>query len=349
MSRHEHRRDWRPIVFYATVSLLVLVIAVFVLWTFFEKQALQREIAAESLPKIAVIYDAPEARLAAAWVSVLTDAGFSATLVPQESDTPTGESLPALCSSTPLPPRLRTFINGRLAEGEGLLILGSSPPRLLAPLKTTVAKSSGAIRIVKSPSPIVARVQPEYEIGASSVDVHTIEETPAMSVDARWSNDSRAAVAHFGIDRARVVWLGFDPGALWVPKDRQLAVLLRAALRWVAGQPVSDAAIGGIAEAKALNAAARVAARKQKLAFSVDRLDDRGGLIVRVINKGAARLENATVKVWLPPRASRCHLAGSFMLRRGVVLSSDPVERAVLVTTPTLEPYETRVVHLKAE
>ena len=201
MSRHEHRRDWRPIVFYAAVSLLVLASAAFVLWTFFEKQTLQREIVAEPLPKVAVIHDEEHARLAAAWVSVLTDAGFSATLVPQQSDTPTGESLPALCSSTPLPPRLRTFITARLASGDGLLVLGSSPPQLVAAVKTSVTKSSGAIRIVNSPSPVVARVQPDYEIGASSVDVHTIEEAPAMSVDARWSNDSRAAIAHFGIDR----------------------------------------------------------------------------------------------------------------------------------------------------
>ncbi len=74
-------------------------------------------------------------------------------------------------------------------------------------------------------------------------------------------------------------------------------LLLRTAFRWVAGQPVSDGAVGPPQVAKTFMLDARKAAHARGFAFSVDPLPNPKLFTVRMTNRGNAPLENPTVKV----------------------------------------------------
>lgn len=351
MARHEHRYDWRALLFYGIVSLLVLAAGGLTLYTFFERHTLVQRVEPEALPPVTVVTTDPSSKLAAAWVDLLTRSDFAPTLVAAENFTATeGVGVVALCDVARLTPRLRAALDQQLARRGGLVVLGAPPGgKTIAGLAASTIPSVGSIRIADAPSPVLARVQPGHEIGARSTPVAVLEETPEMKIDARWSGNARAAAAHFEKGASRVLWFGFDPASLYYPADRQLALLLRASVRWVSGQPVSDGAIGTTAIAKALAPTARVAGRQKKFSFSVDRLEKAGTLGLRLVNRGGEPLENPTVKIWLPPGATRATFSGSFIARRKVTISEAEGETAAIVTLPKLAPYEERLLKLRIE
>lgn len=347
MSRHEHRFDWRTLLFYGFVSVLVLVVGATILYSFFEKQGLRQNVAAEPLPNVVVVTSDDEDELAAAWTGLLGTSDLPTTLVTPDKFQPT-KGVVALCSLKNVDPRFRSFLEEHLRAGGGVAVMGAPPAALADLLGTAEMKSSeGVVRIADHPSPVLARVQPGHELGARAAEVAMLDETPAMTVDARWSGNARAAVAHFNVGGGRVLWFGLHPSALYVPNDRQLALLLRTGFRWLSGQPVSDGAVGAVVPAKALAPAARVEARRQKFSFSVDRLEKPGMLSVRISNRGNGRLLNPTVKIWLPPQNRSVTVSGSFVARRRVDITAVPEEGAILVTLPVLERHEERLLKLK--
>ena len=347
MKRQEHQVRWPILLFYGFVSLLVLLVAGVATRSFFERQSVARSVAAESLPPITIITrDTPSPR-AAAWVDLLSRADFAPTLITAENFRPTN-SVIAICDLDVIPPLLAKALDQHLRSGHGIALLGAAPRGLPADITTTSTTSSGVIRFSDATSPILARVNPGHELGAKAGVVAAIEESPSMSVDARWSGDARPAIAHFQMTGGRLLFFGLDPAALYFAEDRQLALLLRTAFRWVAGQPVSEGAIGELAQAKAMAPAARMAARQQRMTFSVDRLEKAGQMSLRVVNRGSKPLSNPTVKIWLPARARSIALGGDWVARRGVTLTPIPEDQSVVIALAKLDPGEQKLLKLRA-
>jgi len=337
---------WKHLAIYAIVVAAVMVVGTVAIWAFIEKQALI--IAPEALPKITVVTADSKSRLAAAWVRLLTQAEMPATLVPMETFDPI-EGVVVFCDVPDLPPRLLPALAEFTRRG-GAIAFAGTPPRTPVGrlhLTTETGQSDAAMKLSESVSPILARLNPGSEIGARVAEVAMLKESPRMNVDARWRDNSRAAVMHIEDAGARCVWFGFDPDSLLNREDKQVLLLLRTAFRWAAGQPVSDGAVGAPQLAKALTPDARREARANRFAFSVDRLPNPDQFGIRMTNRGGLPLQNPTVKIWLPPGVTQVALAGDFIMRRNATLTGVPEEGACLVTLPSLTRNEDRVMKLK--
>lgn len=344
--RHEARAGWKALSFYGVVMIAVVLVGALAIWSFVEKQSLV--IAPEPLPRVTVVTADSRSPLAAAWVRLLTHAELPATLVPLETFDPI-EGVVVFCDVEAIPPRLVTGLTEFLAKGGAIVFVGAPPDTPIGSLHLVAERgeSDEAIRLSESVSPLLARLNPGAELAARRAPVAFLKESPRMVVDARWRDNARAAVMHMESGGARYVWFGFDPGKLAQPYDRQLALLLRTAFRWAAGQPVSDGAIGAAQVAKTLTPAARREARAERFSFSVDRLPNPRLFSIRMTNRGTARLVNPTVKVWLPPQVTKVALAGGLMMRRNATVTGVPEEGACLVSLPALTRNEDRVMKLR--
>jgi hypothetical protein len=170
-----------------------------------------------------------------------------------------------------------------------------------------------------------------------------------MIVDARWREKARAAVMHIEQDGARFLWMGFDPDALVEKDDRQMLLLIRTAFRWAAGQPVSEGAVGGATTAQTLTPESRRDARAARFVFGVDRLANPRLFLLHMANRGPKPIDNPSVMIWLPPKASDAAVAGDLFMRRNVSLTAMQGERAWVVSLPRLSPNEDRIIKLKVE
>jgi hypothetical protein len=344
--RHEARADWRTLSFYGGVMIVVVLIGAVAIWSFIEKQSLV--IAPEPLPRVTVVTADSRSPLAAAWVRLLTHAELPATLVPLETFDPI-EGVVVFCDVDEIPPRLVAGLVAFTARGGSIVFVGSPPKTPIGSLHLVAERgqSDSAIRLAETVSPILARLTPGAELPARPAPVAFLKESPRMFVDARWSENARAAIMHLESNGARYLWFGFDPDKLAQQDDRQLALLLRTAFRWAAGQPVSDGAVGAAQVAKTLTPAARRDARAERFAFSVDRLPNPRLFSIRMTNRGGARLVNPTVKVWLPPGVKKVALAGGIVMRRNATVTGVPEEGACLVSLPALTRNEDRVMKLR--
>jgi hypothetical protein len=329
--RSEARVHWRHLVVYGAAALIAAVIGVLAIWEFIERQSLV--IAADPLPKVTVVTLRPDSPLAAGWVKILTDAEMQPTLVPLEKfDSIEGVVL--FCDIPDLPR------GGTIAFKGPRAAIGKLHLTADAGLCDTIMRLSEAV------SPVLARLNPGYEIGSRRVPVALLRESPRMVVDARWKDNARAAIMHMENGGARFLWCGFDPNALNQRDDRQLMLLLRTAFRWVAGQPVSDGAVGPQALAAVLAPEARREARAERFTFSVDRTSRQRLLTVRMINRGNVPLQNPTVKIWLPPGITDVALAHDFLAKRDAIVNDVPEEGACLVSLPSLTRNEDRLMKL---
>jgi hypothetical protein len=223
------------------------------------------------------------------------------------------------------------------------------PPRgAIGKLRLTAesGRSDNALKLSEAVSPILARLNPGYEVSTRPGEVALLKESPRMVIDARWKQNARAVIMHMEMDGARTLWFGFDPDAT-APEDHQLLLLMRTAFRWVSGQPISDGAVGAPQLAKALTPDTRREARQEHFAFSVDRLPNPRLFTVRMTNRGKVPLANPTVKIWLPPRVTQVALAGDYVMKRNVIVTGVPEEGACLVSLPSLTRNEDRVMKLK--
>ncbi|HXI11580.1 MAG TPA: hypothetical protein VNM92_02910 [Thermoanaerobaculia bacterium] len=349
MTHHEHHVDWRVLLFYGLVCVVVLGVGAVVLYTYFERQTLAQGIVPEPLPKVMVITGSPDSKFVSSWVGLMTKADFSPTLVPIER-VDALQGVLVITNIATLPEKVAGQIDAYVQDGRGVVVIGA-PPRQSSPFLDLVSTDSGMsetrIQMAEAASPLMARMNPGHELLTRPAPVAFIDETPQMIVDARWKVTSRAAVAHYSHGEGRVVWLGFDPAALTNQNDVQLNLLLRTAFRWAAGQPVSDGAVGAPAAARTLTPEARLAARTERFAFSVEKLRGEGTFSVRLTNRGKKKIENPTVKLWLPARVKNVKLAGSFILRRKATLIGVPQDGTVLVMLPALNPNEDRTLKLK--
>ena len=66
-----------------------------------------------------------------------------------------------------------------------------------------------------------------------------------------------------------------------------------------------------------------------------------------MLDRGAAPLENPTVKVWLPPGVRQVGLAGDLLMRHGATLTGIPDEGACLVALPSLARNSDRVLFVE--
>ena len=349
MTRHEHHVGWRILIFYGLVSVLVLGVGAVVLYTYWERQSLAQGIVPEPLPAVMVITGAAESKFVASWAGLMVKSDFAPTLVPIER-VDALQGVLVITNIASLPEKVAGQIEAYVQDGRGVVIIGA-PPRQSSPFLNLVSTDAGMsdtqIKMSEAASPLMARMNPGHEIRTRPVPAAFIDETPQMVVDARWKESSRAAVAHYSHGEGRVVWLGFDPAALHNQNDLQLNLLLRTAFRWAAGQPVSDGAVGGASAARTLTPEARLTARTKRFSFSVEKLRGEGLFSVRLTNRGKEKIENPTVKLWLPARVKNVKLAGSFILRRKATLIGVPQDGTVLVMLPVLNPNEDRTLKLR--
>lgn len=343
--RHESRVHWKHLAVYGVIVGIVVAIGAVAIWSFIEKQTLV--IAPEPLPKITVVTADPRSRLAASWVRLLTKAELSPTLVPLEKFDPI-EGVVLFCDIPTLPPRLAEMLDVFVHRGGALAFVGMPPQTPIGNFRITadVGLSDGTLRFSEAVSPVLARLNPGHEVPMRRTSVAFLKESPRMNVDARWKDNARAVIMHMEDRGARYLWMGLDPDQL-VRDDRQVHLLMRTAFRWVAGQPVSDGAIGPPQLAKTLTPDARRDARENRFAFSVDRLPNPKLFSIRMTNRGGLPLSNPTVKVWLPPRVTEVTLAGDIIMKRNATLTGVPEDGSCLVSLPRLGRNEDRVMKLK--
>jgi len=314
--RHKH------LAVYGLVMALVVAVGALAIWSFIERQSLV--VVTEPLPKVTIVTLDPRSPLVAAWVRLLTGAQFAPTVVTADKLDPNDDGVIVFCDIARIPAtrsRALVFIGSTLASDRG--------------------PSDDAIQLSETMSPLLARLVPGFEFSTRRTEVALLKETSRMVIDARWRGNARAAVMHLEEGNKRLVWFGFDPGALNNPDDSRLQLLLRTAFRWAAGQPISDGAVG------TLTAEGRRKARAERFAFSVDRLDDPRLFSIRMTNRGTLPLQKPTVKIWLPPGVTRVELAGSLIMRRGATLHREPDDAACLISLPSLGRNEDRIMKLK--
>lgn len=318
--RHHAHVSGGHLALYGVLAALVVAAGGLAIWSFVERQTLAVE--AEPLPKVTVVAQDPHAPLAAAWVNLLTRAGAQATLVSVEScSAPAGVVL--FCDVRSVPPAC--------ARGDALAFAGV--PGALG-LSAERGTSDTAMRWVEASSPLLARLMRGYQVQTRRATVALLQESPRMVIDARWRDNARAAVMHMEGGGKRVLWFGFDPDALVAAEDRQLILMLRTALRWVDGQPISDGGTG---------------AAERGFAFSADRLSRRDELRVRMVDRSPKPIATPEVKIWLPPGATHVALAGDFLMRRGATLRTLPDESACVVSLQRLAPGEERTLKVRAD
>jgi len=342
---HEARVEWKHIAIYLALVLLVVIVGGLALWSFFEKQSLQIEPA--PLPKVMLITADPRSRLTAAWVRLLTNAAMQPTLVPLEK-VEVLQGVVVLCDLPSIPPALAKDLADFIRRGGAIAVLGPPPATPIGNVSFTAdaGTSDNQIKFSEALSPVLARLDPGHDFWVNPAPVAFLKESPRMVVDARWKDNARAVIMHMEKDGTRYIWFGLDPDAL-VEEDRQLMLLLRTAFRWVAGQPISEGAIGSVQAANAFTPQSRRAAHAAGFSFSVDALHSPGQFGVHLTNRGKAAITNPTVKVWLPPGVTQVALGGDFLMRRRVTLTGVPDEGACLLSFPRLIPAEDRIVKIR--
>lgn len=343
---HEARVDWKHLAAYGAVMAVVIVIGALAIWSFIMKQALV--VVPETLPRITVVTQDARSPLAASWVKLFTKAELAATLVPLEKFDPI-EGVVVFCEVPVIPPKLAVLLEKFVQRGGAIVFVGVPPQTAIGKLSisTEPGQSDSVIRFSEAVSPLLARLNPGYELQSKPVEVALLKESPRMVVDARWKASARAVIMHMENDGARTVWFGLSPDALLKQEDQQLMLLMRTAFRWVAGQPVSDGAVGPAQIASTLTPAARREARESHFAFSVDRMSNKRLFSIRMTNRGTLPIENPTVKIWLPPGVTEVALAGDFIMKRHASLSGVPEEGACVVTLPSLTRNEDRIMKLR--
>lgn len=344
--RQEANVHWKHLAIYGVVMAAVILIGALAIWSFINKQSLV--IVPETLPKVTVVTQNANSPLAAGWVSLLTKAELSATLVPLEKFDPI-EGVIVFCEVPVIRPELASLLDKFIKRGGAVAFVGTPPATPIGDLilSSETGLSDGQMKLSEAVSPLLARLNPGYEVQSRRVPVALLKESPRMVVDARWKESARAVVMHMENKGARTIWLGLDPAGLAAEKDPQLLLLLRTAFRWVSGQPVSDGAIGPPQLANTLAPVARRRAREYKFAFSVDRLSNPNQFSIRMTNRGTLPLDNPTVKIWLPPGVRQVTLAGDYIMKRNASLTGVPEEGACLVTLSTLVRGEDRILKLK--
>lgn len=343
---HEGKVEWKHIALYVPILLIAVAVGVVAIWSFITRQSLI--IQPTPLPKVTLITGNPSSPFTAAWVRLLTTAEMQPTLVPLEK-VEVLRGVVVLCDLPRLPSNLAHDLADFLRRGGAVAVLGTPPETPLGSLQLSAdaGMSDNVMRDSEAVSPILSRLNPGHEFAVRPTRLAFLKETPRMNVDVRWKTNARAVVMHMEQEGARFLWIGFDPDTLYFPQDPQLLLMLRTAFRWVAGQPVSDGAVGSPQTAKTLTPEARRAAQAKHFVFSVDALSNPNAFSIRMTNRGKAPLENPTVKVWLPPGVTEVKLTGDPLNRRDASLTGVPEEGACLVSLPRLNANEDRAMKLK--
>lgn len=308
------RRASRAVWVYGALAFAVGVAATAVVVMFLSRGAIRTR-SADPLPKVVLVAN-PDDEVAAGWLTALVEAGTDVAAVDPANYEP-GPHLLVLGSLRSVAPAIENEVRRRVRVGGGIMIVGTIPSELADLVEATTARRTGteqSFQIAEQPSPVLARVRPGFGATLPPLPV-VLEERPAMSVDARWESPPDAAVAHWTSGVARIVWYGAEISQQELKNIPMLAVMLRASVRWLAAQPVSDGASGDPRSVEAFADDARRHAQDQGLGVSADILDD-DEIEVTVLNRGENAIPNATVRIWLPPLYESVALDESLLDRK---------------------------------
>ncbi|HEX7155199.1 MAG TPA: hypothetical protein VF618_27265 [Thermoanaerobaculia bacterium] len=337
--------DWKHLFLYGVLLAIVAVIGIFAIVSFIHQQTLVT--VPEPLPKVTVVTNDPNSPLAASWVRLLTKAEMQPTLVPLETFDPI-EGVVVFCDIETIPPRLAELLDIFVHRGGAIAFVGKPPVTPIGKFRLIADEGMAdpRLQLSETVSPVLARLQPGGQIAVKPRRVSFLKESPRMFVDARWKDNSRAAVMHMEVSGARFLWFGIEPDML-LKDEPALNAMLRSGFRWVAGQPVSDGAVGATQVSRTLTPDARRDARQNRFAFSVDRMENPELLTIRMANRGGLPLANPTVKIWLPPNVTKVALNGDMIMTRNATLTPVPGEGACLVSLPRLTRNGERVMKLR--
>jgi hypothetical protein len=336
---------WKHLLLYGVLLAIVAIIGLFAIVSFVHQQTLVT--VPEPLPKVTVVTRDPSSPLAAAWVRMLTKAEMQPTLVPLETFDPI-EGVVVFCDIPEIPPRLAELLDIFVHRGGAIAFVGKPPVTPIGKFRLMADEgvADPRLKLSESVSPVLARLNPGSELAVKPRTVSFLRESPRMFVDARWKQNSRAAIMHMEVEGGRFLWFGIHPDML-LHDEPALNAMLRSGFRWVAGQPVSDGAIGATQDARTLAPDARRDARENRFAFSVDRMENPKLLTIRMANRGGLPLANPTVKVWLPPNVTKVALDGDIIMTRNATLTPVQGEGACLISLPRLVRNADRVMKLR--
>ena len=313
-------RHSREVWVYGTLAFAIGVAATMVVVVFVARGAIRTAKVASPLPKVVLVAEERDGQ-AADWLTALVAAGADVSLVDPSQYEP-GPHLLVLGSLAEVPAALAGDLRRRIEQGGGIMITGPIPPEVAELLRagtTGVEKSDGDLRLAEQASPLLARVRPGFSTPVTGSG-ERLDERPFMTIDARFAEPPRAALAHWTAGRARLTWFGFTTSEDALVQVPMMAVLVRAAVRWTAGQPVSDGASGAPREISTFSPDSRLNAQDEGLGFSAERSDD-DEIEVTAVHRGTESLSNPVVRVWLPPGSRSVSVQRSIFARPAATLT----------------------------
>lgn len=340
----------RAIIVYGLLLLTVITCAVVAVWALVERRRLDDAITPLPLPELTAVTTRPDASVTAAWVALLENSSYSPSVVTPEQLSAGDSVIIILDTAGATAEEIDHVLKIVRSTRRGTILTAATDPGFAKRLGVEIEEVEGSEGFVSTPapSPVMARVRPDHVFGHSGASVDTLRETATMSVDARWENTSRAAVAHWTEGEERYVWLGFDPERLNHAADAELRILLRAAGRWADRQPISDGALVSETGAPAFSPEQRTAARDGGLAFSVDATAWPGIYSLRAWNRGDSTLDYPAVAIWVPGgEGAEPSLWGSPILHR--FTEAIPQKDYHVVRFHSLNPGEERLVAVELE
>lgn len=329
----------RTVLIYGTLAFVVGAAAALVLALFISRGAIRKPATAAPLPKAVVVAPNGE-RTAEAWITALTAAELDATLVEPQNYVG-GDHLLILGSLDGNHAAITSEVKRRIASGGGIVVIGQIPSAvadLLGVRARDESVTQPQLQIGERSTPLLARVGPGLQLPADAAAHPILEESPEITVDARWAGPPSAAIAHWMRGAARVAWFGIAVDASSLERTPPIAVIVRAATRWAAGQPISDGAIRSRSEVSSFDAASRQEAQTRGLGYSADQIDT-DELDVLVVNRGAEAIRNAQVRIWLPAGARSAAIDPPLFFGSDATLQ-DAGEGAYDLMVPSIRPGE---------
>lgn len=337
----------REVWVYGLLAFAIGVAATLIVALFLSRGAIRSPAVSTPLPRAVIVAQADDP-VAQAWLTALVEAELDTAYVEPQRYEP-GDHLLVIVSLASNHSAITAEVRRRISAGGGIILVGEVPSAVAELIGTTARSAdvqTAVVRTSERASPLLARVRPGIELPAAPAPRAVLEETPAMVVDARWTEPPAAAIAHWTNRRARIAWFGTTLEDQDLRNVPMLGVLVRAATRWAAGQPISDGALRQEREGEPFSAASRQLAQDHGLGYSAQRSRN-DEIEVVVVNRGTESLSNAQVRIWLPADVRSAGIGREMLRTPDATLTEADGGDAVDLHIPSIEPSERRSYRLE--